>query len=86
MCVSGKVVLWPKHFDIRIRVPMFYSKLGNHIIYTFMYIYIIYIYSRMGKNNNNYDRVPGVAGGRERVAPAISVDTIRGARKKDLQH
>ena len=35
--VSGKVVLWPKHFVIM--VPMFYLKLRNHIcIYIYIYI------------------------------------------------
>ena len=42
LCVSGKVVLWSKHFDIIILVPMFYLKLCNHIyIYIYIYIYII---------------------------------------------
>ena len=45
LCVSGKVVLWSKHFDIRVLVPMLYVKLCNHkyiyiYIYTFIYIYI----------------------------------------------
>ena len=31
MCVSGKVALWPKHFDIRILVPMSYLKLWSYI-------------------------------------------------------
>ena len=38
LCVSRKLFLWPKHFDTRTLVPMFYMKLCNY-----MYIYI-YIY------------------------------------------
>ena len=41
----------------------------------------------MGINNNNYDRVPGAAGGAgKQVVPTISVDTLRGGRKGDPQH
>ena len=31
LCVTGKVVLWSTHFDIRIVIPMFYLKLCYHI-------------------------------------------------------
>ena len=40
LCVSGKVILWPTHFDIKMLVPMFYLKRCNPIyIYAYMYIY-----------------------------------------------
>ena len=58
LCVSGKVVLWSKQFEIRVLVPMCYLKLCSH-----MYINI---YGRMVTNNNsnNYnDRAPGATGG-----------------------
>ena len=40
------------------------------------------------KKNNNYynNRVPGAAGGPNKSLPAISVDTLMGGRKGDLQH
>ena len=43
LCVSGKVLLWSKHFNIRKLVPMFYSKLciGVH---KYIYVYIFYYY------------------------------------------
>ena len=31
LCVSGKVVLWSKHFDIIMLVPMLYLKFCDHI-------------------------------------------------------
>ena len=38
LCACGKVVLWSKHFDIKMLVPMFYSKLCSHInIYICIY-------------------------------------------------
>ena len=84
LCVTGKVVLWSKHFDIIILVPMFYLKCCIH---TYIYIYIytyIYIYNKieLGNNNNKYDRAPGATGRSKKVVPAISVDTLRGGRKK----
>ena len=36
LCVSGKVALWSRHFDIRIWIPRFY--LDNNI---YIYIYMI---------------------------------------------
>ena len=59
MCVSGKVVLWSKHFYIIILVPMLYLNLKLH---KYIYIYI-YIFMCVGKSNNNYNPVPGAAGG-----------------------
>ena len=46
LCVSRKVVLWSKHFDIRILVPMSYLKLCTYIytLYIYIYVYIICIY------------------------------------------
>ena len=47
LCVSGNVVLWSKHFDIIILVPMLYSELHNHMymyMYMHMYIHILCIY------------------------------------------
>ena len=39
-------------------------------------------------NSNDYNRIPGAAGGggRKRAVPALSVNTLRGGRKGDPTH
>ena len=80
LCMSGKVVLWSKHRDIRTLAPMFYLKLCNDV-------YISIIQSRIIKNEVTAITLFLVPrGGRKRAVLAISVDTFRGGRKGDPQH
>ena len=43
-------------------------------------------FERKKNNDNNYNGVPGPAGGRKTAVPADTVDTLRGGRKGDPQH
>ena len=85
--MSGKVALWSKHFTNIILVPMFYSKLCNHI-YRYMHIYIyIYICRIVNKTTTTttitvflVPRVVVVVV-MKKVVSAVSIDTLRGGRK-----
>ena len=48
MCVSGKVVLWPTYFFVRIGVPMSYSNFWNYI-YIYIYTYCLSVPSCLSR-------------------------------------
>ena len=85
--VSRNVVLWLKHFDVRVLVPMFDLKFCSRI-HIYMYMYI-----KMKKKNDETTVTTTMVtvflvprGVEQTVVPAMRVDTLRGGRKGEPQH